>query len=163
MTDHTAMRMTHVRMMCEFIKGRCPDSTLFGTLADSWYAYYRGGVFVKDRTGNPRTLTNPTGRLELEAMRQLDWVSKGAGEVLFNGKTGRLVKEHSVPRAFLHKLALEIANPTPETVEQFLIEKYHVAALTKDEHDALEHRATMPIDWTDPYCRYAGLERYDGT
>lgn len=145
---------------------RCsnPDSSFFGTLIDSWYAYERGGVFIK-RTQNPRTLDNPKGSLELAAMRQLPFISRSAGAVLFKGEMGRLVREHSIPKAFLRELFLDEVplDGGIEKIQEWLLSRYHVAALTEAEHRNLSNRSVMPVDWdgNDAWCRYLGLARYD--
>lgn len=140
-----------------------PDSSLFGTLIDSWYAYQRGGVFVKP-TGNPRTLNNPSGRLEREAMRQLPFVSQAAGKILHENHTGRLVREHSIPKAYLRELFMtEVQSDAPTArIETWLLRRYHVAALTKEEHDTLPDRHKMPVGWDgdDVWARYLGISEY---
>lgn len=156
----TPLRLAFLQMIGTFLDARCQDSTLFGTLIDSWYCHYRGGIFVKS-TGNPRTLNNPRpGSPEFEAMRQLPWHSQAAGEILFEGRPGRVVKDHTLPRSYLHRQALQLPSTAPDEIEAFLLANYCVAALTKGEHDALEHRHAMPEGWTDPLARYDGIDRY---
>lgn len=147
-----------------FARTRCQDSSFFGTLADSWYAYHRGGIFVKG-SENPRTLNNPTGRLDLEAMRQLPFISQNAGAVLFEGHRGRLVKEHTVPRAHLCKMVVRDRSKldTRERMQVYLERYYHVAALTKSEHDDMyQHSESMPSGWDEIDClaRYVHITRY---
>lgn len=159
--DLRASFLYHLKTYRRF---RNPDSSFFGTLIDSWYAYQRGGVFIKN-TQNPRTFENPAGRLEFEAMRQLPFISRSAGKVLFEGATGRLVRDHSIPKAFLRKLFLdEIPRSAGiDKIQEWLCSRYHVAALTKAEHGSLPDRSAMPVDWdgNDVWCRYLGIARYD--
>lgn len=162
----TELRQSFLAYLSVYRRTRNPDSSLFGTLIDSWYAYYRGGIFVK-RTGNPRTLANPTGRLELEAMRQLPFISQSAGEVLFQGAKGRLVREHSIPKAFLRELFLDELplESGIDEIQEWLCRRYHVAVLTYAEHRNLPNRSAMPKDWdgNDVWCRYLGIARYRGS
>jgi hypothetical protein len=143
-----------------------PDSTFFGTLIDSWYAYHRGGIFIKP-SESPRTLTNPSQRLELQAMRELPFISQGAGAILFEGASGRLVKEHTIPRAHLRRMMIARRGElvTRGAIEAYLCAWYHVAALTLAEHKSLGSvNDCMPPGWNERDClarySYARIERY---
>ena len=158
---------TYLKLLAIYIDDECRDSTLFGTLVDSWYCYHRGGLFVKP-TGNPRTLNAPKihERLQVEAMSQLPFISLRAQAVIERRSAETLVKDHVVPRSFLRRLALSRRNEltTPETIRAFLLRWYHVAAITHGEHQELKEARLndcMPVGWDEQDCfaryREAGI------
>ncbi|MEZ5749813.1 MAG: hypothetical protein R3D83_08045 [Caenibius sp.] len=97
-------------------------------------------------------------------MTQLPFISQGAGKILYENHAGRLVREHSIPKAHLRELFMvEVGdNSTSAEIEVWLLRRYHVAALTKEEHDALPDRQKMPLNWDgdDGWARYLGVSQY---
>lgn len=152
-------------MVALFRRSHLHDSSLLRTLMDSWHAYYRGGQFIKS-TGNPRTFNNPSSRLEFEALALLPDCSLAARKVL-NGETkDRVVKDHAIPVAFLRDALFE-ALPDDTTgldADNWLVENYCIAVLTHEEHETLEFRANMPLDWdsADLRARYRSIEMWEG-
>lgn len=167
-SDFAKARFAFANMIAEYRAAEIWDSSLFGILIDSWYAYERGGHFVKrpvsalQKVGNPRTFNNPNSEAEFRALREIPCRSIEADRVLKGVSAERLVKDHSIPRAVLRDLAFEELpfRPKAEDVDDWLRRRYRVAVLTKVEHDALPWPSSMPPSWDghDHYCRYIGIK-----
>jgi hypothetical protein len=147
------------------------SSGLFRTLVDSWYAFDRGGALLS-RSGEPHWFNKPDPHKKghCKAIFEMGWyVSVEAIKLfenpdLFEKKdpARSLIKDHAVPLAVL-RCELRKIDPTTPAIEAFLRKNYHVAIITKQEHQDLDDcglQSIMPVGWNDPYARYAGkIER----
>ncbi len=142
------------------LKGSDKSRTLF----DSWYAHWRGPPFVKS-TGSAQWFN----RKDLEAhrfrdaVRSMHFVSKDAWDVLDawdvsteRAPEQRLMKDHSVPVKILRREIKAKNFATVDQLEQFLIDRYRVAVITKIEDGRLSKnlKAHMPDGDHSEYARY---------
>lgn len=159
------LRLSYAHQILIYAKARNHYGHLARTLFDSWHAAKRGGAFLTHPRGNskpgynPVHLNKPKPHEKREALLALRH-SKAAHEIMHYRAAGDLIKDHSVPIALLASWIREAHLETPACVDRLLDQWYHVALITKGEHDDLDEaglQSAMPRDWNgkDPWARYA--------
>lgn len=141
----------------------------FRTLIDSWYAHHMGTGFVTKK-GNVQWFNR--GQLKkpsrLPAILQMHFISRDAWEVLHSQDRTlevALVKDHAVPVKILFQELKKLSGANSplslRSVENFLLERYRVGIITKDEDYRLNDkklRSALPSHCTHAFSRYDQCE-----
>lgn len=143
------LRKAYVRYVIAFIEGNDPNDNLLRTFLDNWFAYYKGGPFLNS-SGKARWFNTGDLAKKPVAARAFHFHSKQAWDV-YEGRLPRepLVKDHILPLAVIRDGLKQLRPRTEEVIEQYLIDHYKVALITKEEHDCLSKeglKSRLPED-----------------
>jgi hypothetical protein len=83
------------------------DLHLFRNLVDNWYAYERGGVFLRE-SGRPKWFNNPNPAKQKDTLREMPCSVEAMKQINGVVPSGRLVKDHVIPLTRLRKIICEI-------------------------------------------------------
>lgn len=131
------LRQAYLRHLLLYVQSRDPNLHLFRTLADNWYAYHRGGDYLR----RMREVVFNRGDLKSTKCRSVarhwPFVSKEAALILDNNLAVDLAKDHSVPLAVIRRVLLHRNLSDIHELEELLTTWYSLGLVTGAEHKSL--------------------------
>jgi hypothetical protein len=153
------LEATYLEHISLHLRSRDPDGRPLRTYIDAWFAYFRGGPLVTQagcqqwmNTGD--LASNPALADYVHA------ISEAAHEQLQLGQSSRLVKDHTVPKAYVCARLFDLPRNDPESIRQCLRRWYTVSILTKAEHARLGTGGGMPSGWEESLLSRNNLARF---
>lgn len=132
----------------------CIESDAWGagllrSFIDYWFAYHKQGAFLNSKN-NPRWYNNPSPEKDKDALLGMHFISDMAQDVIEQGSSVRLIKEHSIPVNVIRKILIQQKPKTINDIENILLRFYRLGVLTKYEDDILRLKgfnSKMPTSW----------------
>ena len=132
----------------------CIESDAWGagllrSFIDYWFAYHKQGAFLNSKN-NPIWHNNPSPKKDKDALLGMHFISDMALDVLEQGSSVRLIKEHSIPVSVIQKILIQQKPKTINDIENILLRFYRLGVLTKHEDDILRLKglnSKMPTSW----------------
>lgn len=111
-----------------------PDDRPLRTYLDSWYAHHIGTEMMEQRISRPQWLNRGDLQRRPELAGHCHAISEEAEACIGRNEVSQLAKDHSVPIAQLTAEFKSRGWPNREELRTFLLRRYRVAVLTRDEH-----------------------------
>lgn len=152
------LELAYLQHIALHIESSDPDDRPLRTYIDTWFAYSRGGRLLDDNM-RQRWINTSDIKKRPYLADLVHAVSQEAEDRLQNGMYSGLVKDHTIPVAYLCK-NLRKLDTNIETIRAFLKRLYTVSILTKQQHQSLGRKGDMPAGWNSEHLEVDARTRF---